>query len=155
MAYTLSCEQCFFSVVVEEKIIFVCLFVCIFTSHCDSLEFSALSYAKMAQFTCNLVNTYISVHCLLLLQEKPPARVSFTSVFEEQWSVELLLWRQHVCSPSKIQLFLEKTSESATRLIRLIQSFVFKVRSCLKTLSYLAESCFDLADHYLRELPHF
>lgn len=64
--------------------------------HSDSLAFSALSYAEWFSPLVTKSKTYISVHCLLLLQEKPPARVSFTSVFEERWSAELLLWRQHV-----------------------------------------------------------
>lgn len=58
--------------------------------------FSALSRAEWFSPLVTESKTYISIHCLLLLQEKPPARVSFTSVSEEQWSVELLLWRQHV-----------------------------------------------------------
>lgn len=64
--------------------------------HSDSLVFSALSYAEWFSPLVTKSKTYISVHCLLLLQEKPPATVSFTSVFEERWSAELLLWRQHV-----------------------------------------------------------
>lgn len=126
--------------------------------HSDSLVFSALSYAEWFSPLVTKSKTYISVHCLLLLQEKPPARVSFTSVFEERWSAELLLWRQHVLfffTQQNSHLFLEITSKSASRPVRLIWNFVFKVRSRLKTLSYLTESCFDLAEYYLRELPHF
>lgn len=85
----------------QDFFFLMCVVVFFFlTSAIVILSTFLLLFCRVAQFTCNLVKKNL-YKCTLftLLQEKPPARVSFTSAFEEQRAVELLLWLQHVFSP--------------------------------------------------------